>query len=162
MRTVKYDVLVTITAIIQKYKGNWSYVTRDKLLELLRVYYKDKIGYRQLGYHLRDLKSSKLIKTYRRNHRNEDGTFCLLTTARGLTVKGCKYLLNRGYRWAAIHLQKLKSKYQKYQKGRPEKDLTSDDQTEAPRKPGQNPFLDPKYRKKHGFDPDPPFRPQES
>lgn len=162
MRTVKYDVLVTLTAIIRKYKGNWSYVTRDKLLELLRVYYNIEIGYRQLGNHLRDLKSSGLIVTYRRTHRNADGTFCLLTSARGLTLKGCKYLLSRGYRWATIHLQKLKAKYKPPKEGRPEKDLLLSDQEEVTRKPGENPYLDPVYRKKHGFDPIPPFKLQES
>lgn len=162
MRTVKYDVLITLTQIIKKYAGNWCYVSRDKLLELLKTHHKINIGYRQLGNHLADLRDAGLIKSIRRNHRRADGTLCLLTSARCLTIKGCKYLKSRGFVWAKIHMQKLRAKYIPPKPGKPYSEKPLSDQVKIPTNTEKNPFLDPGYRKKHGLPPLPPFKTQTS
>ncbi len=158
MRTVKYDVLVTITAILRKYGGNWCYASRFKMLELLKNYHGIDIGYRQLGNHLADLRNAGLIKSIRRIHRRSDGTICLLTSARCLTMAGCKYLISRGFTWAKNHLQRLKAKYMPPEPGKPNGVKTPQDQEIPGRKNGKKPYQDPDFREKRGLKPLPPFK----
>ena len=157
MRTTKYDVLITTAFIIQKSQGNWSYASRNATLKLLYTVHNISIKYRQLGNHLADLRDSGLIKSITRNHRKADGTLCLLTSARCLTLKGCKYLIRHGVTWAKHHLNKLKLKYIPPQPGKPAsvKVPITDDQ--PPKKPGKTIFEDPEFRKKHGIKPPPNF-----
>lgn len=162
MRTTKYDTLLTITAIIRKYKGNWCYASRNKMLELLQEHHDIKIGYRQLGNHLADLRDHGLIKTYLRNHRRADGTLCLLTSARCLTVKACKYMIKRGVLWARNHLNHLKRKYRPPEKGEPYQYKPPPTQEITPQEQEKNPFLDPKRRHRLGLKPLPPFTPAKS
>ena len=160
MTTTKYDVLISLAFIIRKYKGFWCYASRQKLLDLLNQYHDVSIGYRQLGNHLKDLRDAGLIKSWKRNHRNDNGTLCLLTSARCLTIKGCKYLISRGVAWARNHMQRLKSKYippkPEEQHTPPPKEMWR----QQPRKPTKNPFLDPTARKRMGLKPEPPFKVQ--
>lgn len=162
VRHTKYDVLITISAIIRKYKGNWCYASRQTTLDLLHHHHAVKIGYRQLGNHLADLRDAGLIKTYKRNHRRADGTFCLLTSARCLTITGCKYLIKRGVSWAKNHLQTLKRKYLPPEPGRPRQERPPSHQPEIQQDPGKNPFLDPRRRERLGLQPLPPFKPAKS
>lgn len=162
MRNTKYDTLLTITAIIAKYQGNWCYASRDKLLELLHHHHRITIGYRQLGNHLADLRNQGFIKTYLRNHRRADGTLCLLTSARCLTIKACKYLIKRGVSWARNHLQKLKRKYLPPKEGKPYQDKPPPPKEITPHEQEKNPFLDPDLRHKRGLTRIPPFTPAKS
>lgn len=160
MRTTKYDVLITISYIIRKYKGNWCYASRVKLLELLEEFHYIKIGYRQLGNHLADLRDSGLIKSIRRTHRNDNGTLCLLTSARCLTITGCKYLLKRGVLWARNHLARLKAKYIPPEPGKPVQEKPPSPQELTPTDTGKSPFLDPAFRRERGLPPKPPLDPE--
>jgi len=160
MRNTKYDVLITIQAIIKAHSGNWCYASRYKTLELLLNYHGVEIGYRMLGYHLADLRDAGFIKTYRRTHREADGTICLLTAARCLTIKGCKYLLQRGVTWAQHHLNKLKLKYIPPQPGKPYDEAKHPVRDFIPEHSGKNPFLDPGHRRRLGLPDAPPFDPK--
>lgn len=157
MRTTKYDTLLTITAVIAKYKGNWCYASRNKILELLEHHHGIKIGYRQLGNHLADLRDTGLIKSIPRNHRRPDGTLCLLTSARCLTIRACKYLIKHGVSWAKNHLQKLKRKYLPPEEGKPYEYKPPPTQEITPKEQEKNPFLDPDLRHKRGLTRIPPF-----
>lgn len=157
MRTAKYDVLITLMAIIRRYKGNWCYASRSKILELLKEHHGIIIGYRQLGNHLADLRDSGLIKSFGRNYRNKNGTICLLTSARCLTIAGCKYLIKRGVLWARGHLGKLKAKYIPKEPKPPSKELPRQEWVQLPRRPGVNPFLDPEFRRRMGLPAELPF-----
>jgi len=158
MRTTKYDVLITTAFIIQKSGGNWSYASRNSTLELLKKIHNIKIKYRQLGNHLADLRDAGLIKSWTRNHRMANGTLCLLTSARCLTIKGCKYLIRHGVTWAKHHLNKLKLKYIPPEPGEPVPATLPAGKTQPPRKPGKNPFEDPEFRKEHGLKPLPSWK----
>ena len=162
MRNTKYDVLITIQAIIKRYQGNWCYASRQTTLELLAKYHDVIIGYRMLGYHLADLRDAGLIKTYRRTFREADGTICLLTAARCLTIKGCKYLLQRGVEWAKHHLNKLKLKYIPHAPGKPIDDEELRVRDKVPHPTGESPFLDPGHRRRLGLPDAPPFDPKKS
>jgi len=157
MRTTKYDVLITTAFIIQKSTGNWSYASRNSTLELLKKIHNIKIRYRQLGNHLADLRDAGLIKSISRSHRKVDGTLCLLTSARCLTIKGCKYLIRHGVTWAKHHLNKLKLKYIPPEPGKPASVKLPTNHGQPPVKPGKSIFEDPEFRKKHGMTPPPPF-----
>ena len=139
MRTTKYDTLITTAFIIQKSRGNWSYASRNATLEILEKIHKIKIRYRQLGNHLADLREGGLIKSITRNHRRADGTLCLLTSARCLTIKGCKYLIRHGVTWARHHLNKLKLKYVPPEPGEPVSVKVPTTPGQSPMKPGENP-----------------------
>jgi len=139
MRTTKYDVLITTASIIQKSGGNWSYASRNSTLQLLQKIHNIKIRYRQLGNHLADLRDAGLIKSWTRNHRRADGTLCLLTSARCLTIKGCKYLLRHGVTWAKYQLNKLKLKYIPPEPGKPASVKVPTTPGESPIKPGETP-----------------------
>jgi len=162
MRNTKYDVLITIQAIIKRYGPNWCYASRNKILELLHKYHDIKIGYRMLGYHLADLREVGFIKTYGRTHRRNDGTLCLLTSARCLTIRGCKYLLRRGVTWAKHHLNRLKLKYIPHQPGKPHDEAKHPARDFVPEGSGQNPFLDPGHRRRLGLPDAPPFNPNKA
>lgn len=162
VRNTKYDVLITIQAILKRYQGNWCYASRQKTIQLLAKFHNVKIRYRMLGYHLADLRDAGLIKTYRRTHRRDDGTLCLLTSARCLTIKGCKYLLNRGVTWAQHHLNKLKLKYIPPQPGQPNNHLNHTVREEVPEPSGESPFLDPGHRRRFGLPDAPPFDPKKA
>ena len=162
MRNTKYDVLITIQAILKRYRGNWCYPSRARILELLQKYHTIEIRYRQLGYHLADLRDAGLIKSIRRNHRNDDGTLCLLTSARCLTIKGCKYLVKRGVTWAQHHLNRLKLKYMPPQPGKPDSEAKHSDREDLPEHSGKNPFLDPGHRRRLGLPDAPPFNPKKA
>ena len=158
MRTTKYDVLIITASIIKKSGGNWSYASRKATLKLLENIHNIKIRYRQLGNHLADLRQSGLIKSITRNHRRSDGTLCLLTSARCLTIKGCKYLIRHGVTWAKHHLNKLKLKYIPPAPGKPASSKVPTTPGQTPRKPGENPYEDPEFRKEHGLKPLPPWK----
>ena len=158
MRTTKYDVLIITASIIQKSTGNWSYASRQATLQLLKNIHNIEIKYRQLGNHLADLRDAGLIKSITRNHRKVDGTLCLLTSARCLTIKGCKYLIRHGVTWAKHHLNKLKLKYLPPEPGKPASVEIPAGTTQPPRKPGKNPFEDPEFRKEHGLKPLPSWK----
>lgn len=162
MRNTKFDVLITITSIIRKYKGNWCYASRDRILELLLYHHSISIGYRQLGNHLADLRDQGLIKSIRRNHRKEDGTLCLLTSARCLTIKACNYLIKRGLFWLKQHRNYLKRKYlPPPDPGKPREIPPLPPQPDLTTTP-ENRFTDPEIRKKLGLKPIPPWIPVKS
>jgi len=162
MRNTKYDVLITIQAVIKRYQGNWCYASRAKMLDLLQQYHAIEIRYRQLGNHLADLRDAGLIKTYHRNFRRDDGTLCLLTAARCLTIRGCNYLLQRGVEWAKHHLNKLKLKYIPPKPGKPFDDAKHLVREDLPEPSGLNPFLDPGHRRRLGLPDAPPFHPKKA
>jgi len=153
MRTTKYDVLIITASIIQKSRGNWSYASRNATLELLDKIHNIKIRYRQLGNHLADLRDAGLIKSWTRNHRMANGTLCLLTSARCLTIKGCKYLIRHGVTWAKHHLNKLKLKYIPPEPGKPASVKLPPTLGQTPINTGESPFEDPEFRKEHGLRP---------
>jgi hypothetical protein len=158
MRTAKYDVLITTASIIQKSGGNWSYASRKATLELLEKIHNVKIKYRQLGNHLADLRAAGLIKSITRNHRKADGTLCLLTSARCLTIRGCKYLIRHGVEWARHQLEKLRLKYMPPVPGRPSSVKLPTTEIQRPGKSGKTPFENPEFRRKLGLPDKPPFK----
>lgn len=111
MNTTKISTLITLAKIIQKHKGNWSYASQLKILDLLKQHHKITINLRALNYHLADLRRLGLIRSYKRHHRNPDGTCTLLSSATALTIKGCTYLYTKGFAWALKQLRYLKSRY---------------------------------------------------
>jgi len=144
--------LVTLSKVIQKYKGNWCLATQETLLLLLKEYHGIKINRRMLNYHLADLRNHNLINTIKRTRRNEDGTLCLLSSSTCLTVKGCYVLARNGFAWAYKHAKKLRKKYFPFisSKNIQEKgEVTNKDSTVQLK---YNPFNDPEFRKVTGID----------
>ncbi len=111
MNVTKIAVLTTIGAIIKKYKGNWSFASQKRMLELLKQIHTIPIKRRQLCYHLADLRAARLITTIKRHRRDENGQICLMSSATALTVGGCVLLFRLGNRWALKQLEFLKSRY---------------------------------------------------
>lgn len=111
MNTTKISTLITLAKIIEKYKGNWSYASQKTILALLKQYHGITINLRALNYHLSDLRKLGLIRTYKRHHRNPDGTCVLLSSATALTIKGCAYLYAKGVDWTIKQMRYLKSRY---------------------------------------------------
>jgi len=155
MQHTKVATLVTISKVIQKHSKNWCYASQNTILNLLSSFHNIGIHRRMLNYHLTDLRRAGLIKTWRRTKRNEDGTFCLLSSATCLTMKGALFLYKLGSSWALRHFNALKKKYLP---SRPstQKDIgkTPGSPWETPRKDlDQNPFLDATCRLKMGLPP---------
>ncbi len=111
MNVTKIAVLVTVGAIIKKYKGNWSMASQKRMLELLEQIHTIPIKRRMLCYHLADLRAAKLITTIKRHKRDSNGQICLMSSATALTIGGCVLLFKLGNRWALKQLEFLKSRY---------------------------------------------------
>lgn len=158
MNLSKIAVLTTLAAIIKKYKGNWGTASQQRLLELLATYHHIDIKRRQLGYHLADLRTEKLITTIKRHNRDENGQVCLLSSATALTMKGCLTLYRLGNLWALKHLRYLKQRYLPAPL-----DISISEKmhkSAAPRRSSRklNPFLDPGFRADLGLPAPPPFK----
>lgn len=153
-----------IGKVIQKHGKNFSFAAQQTQLNLLKKFHNIDIQRRMLNYHLADLRAEGLIRTYRRTHRREDGTLCLLSSATCLTIKGALFLYKMGSQWALKHFKSLKKRYM------PQPAASPQDLGKTPGSPGeiptkdidQNPFLDAACRVKMGLLPIPPLLKQPS
>lgn len=153
MQTSKVSLVVTISKVIQAHTRFWCYASQSTLLQLLEKYHNIKIKRRMLNYHLADLRSEGLIKTWKRNYRNDDGTLCLLSSATCLTLKGATFLYKLGSNWALRHIKSLKERYVPAQasKSPRREDPPGQTREDPTRKIDQNPFLDETLRRKIGL-----------
>ncbi|MBA7605377.1 hypothetical protein ES703_12508 [subsurface metagenome] len=158
MQHTKVATLVTISKVIQKHSKNWCYASQNTILNLLTLFHNVGIQRRMLNYHLADLRTSGMIRTYRRTHRREDGTLCLLSSATCLTMKGALFLYKLGSLWALRHFKALKKKYMPQPAPSPKNSgKTPGQPSKTPTKGiNQNPFLDATCRSKMGLSPIPP------
>ncbi|MBA7647187.1 hypothetical protein ES703_54957 [subsurface metagenome] len=155
MQHTKVATLVTISKVIQKHSKNWCYASQNTILNLLTSFHNISIQRRMLNYHLADLRKEGLIKTWRRTHRNDNGTICLLSSATCLTMKAALFLYKMGSLWALRHFKQLKKTYVPQPAPSP-RDIgkTPASPWETPTKNiDQNPFLDQACRKKLGLSP---------
>lgn len=164
MLPTKIATFVTISKVIQKHNTNWSYASQNTYLNLLLSHHNIHIHRRMLNYHLADLRAQGLIKTYRRTHRNDNGTICLLSSATCLTMKGALSLYKMGNLWALRHFKSLKKKYSPQPTSSPKEtgktpELIGKDPVKGIDK---NPFLDAACRSKMGLPPLPPLLKQPS
>lgn len=148
----KSAVLVTVSKVIQKYKGNWCLATQNTIILLLEEHHKINIKRRSLNYHLADLREHGLIRTIRRNGRNADGTLYLLSSATCLTIKGCYYLARNGYNWAYKKAKQLQKTYYPSVPAKNIQQSQSTDDREEKTLSNYNPFKDPAFREATGLD----------
>ena len=153
MQRTKISTLVTLGKIIAKYNTNYCYASQNTLLDLLEKFQNIKIERRMLNYHLADLRREGLIKTIRRNSRRDDGTFCLLSSATCLTIKGARLLYKMGSSWALRHFNSLRKKYmpQKAADSKSILEASEHKSTEPTASQLKNPYLDQESRRKMGL-----------
>lgn len=151
MKTTKYSTLITLYKIMEKYKRYWTYGSQQNILRLLKQIHGVTIQRRMLCYHLADLRESGLIKTIRRHNRKDDGTLVLLTSAHCITLKGYLYLARMGVAGVWKRISELRRRYAPILTKRTRVDEPLTDQITPQPKSGFNPFLDPLWRKRHGF-----------
>lgn len=151
MRAPKYSVLITLYKIMQKHKKYWTYGSQANIMRLLKDIHGVDIKRRMLCYHLADLRAAGIIKTIRRHNRQDDGTLILLTSAHCITLKGYLYLARMGVAGVWERIKQLRARYAPILLKQKAIDQPLTHQVTERRPPGWNPFLDPQWRKRHGF-----------
>lgn len=162
MQRSKIATLVTVSKVIEAHTNFWCYASQRTLLNLLYKFHQIEIKRRQLNYHLADLRREGLVRTWKRNYRREDGTFCLLSSATCLTLKGATLLYKLGSAWALRHIKSLKKRFAPSpQAGAKDPGKSPGPSREVPpRKIKKNPFLDAELRQQMGLPAAPPWKKQ--
>jgi hypothetical protein len=157
MNDTKFSVLVALLKIMAAHHKFWCYASQATMLKYLEKYQGIKICRRSLNYHLKDMRDLGLIRTIGRKRRNPDGTLALLTSAHCITIKGYRYLASKGIQIAWQRAKALAKRYLPERKHKPAYSRQIVDTPEETKQTRHNPYMNGKWRKKHGFTETPPF-----
>jgi len=156
LNAIQLDILCLENRLMIKEERTWIRTSRHKECQLLNQFYKRVIGKSWLSDNRGALKRDGYHRAWQSGLRGNTGKFEGSESRRQLTLKACSALYSRGIRvldkvWHAVK--------KRISPPVPEVPQPGDQPTtkeQPPRKPGETPFEDPEFRKRHGMAPFPP------
>jgi len=156
LNAIQLDILCLENKLMIYGNRTWLRHSRDRECELLNQWYKRAIGKSWLSDNRGALKRNGYHRAWQHGLKANTGKFEGSESRRQLTLKAVSALSSRGIKvfrkvWHAVKKGISPPVPEVPQPGDPP---TTEEP--PPRKPGETPFEDPEFRKRHGMAPFPP------
>jgi hypothetical protein len=158
LNAVQFDMLCLENSLMTYGRRTWIRHSRHKECDLLGKRFGRFIGKSWLDDNRGALKRNGYHRAWQKAIKGDHGRYDGSESRRQFTHKACNALTTRGIKVFGKIWQALKPKARRPQLLKTQPAAPGSAPVPAPKTPGENPFLDPNFRKKHGLKPIPPLK----